>query len=322
MLSELVQAVARDLPFVEPGPRLLASHRRRAAGRLLPDALVEVEGLTAAVVRHEAEATTRYDRCVAHSIDRVRASRPAGPLGLLAGFDRMFYRDGEEYLDDPDFPEAERIRVIDTLDRFNDDIAAYDRWATKVDPLIERSEAAGRSPVRVHELAAGHGSFAIHLARRYGDRVEVTASDIKDEYLALGRRRADERGATVRFAHQDATDLRNLGEVDIVLCTQSLHHFPPGMVARMLGEAGRAARTGAVFIDGERSFVGMLLVSSIMLAYGRTWPVVHDTAVSLRRMYLAEELLLLARLAPALPDDVEIEAGRVAPGYAFVELSR
>lgn len=188
--------------------------------------------------------------------------------------------------------------------------------------MVARAGRTGRAPVRVHELAAGHGSFAIHLAKRYGARVEVTASDIKAEYLALGRRRAAEQGAPVHFAHQDATDLSTLGEVDILLCTQSLHHFPPGMVARMLGEAARAACTGALFIDGERSLLGLLLASPLLWAYGRTWPVLHDTTVSLRRMYLAEELLLFARLAPGLPDDVEVRAGRIPPGYALVSLTR
>jgi ubiquinone/menaquinone biosynthesis C-methylase UbiE len=156
------------------------------------------------------------------------------------------------------------------------------------------------------------------VAEHFGDRVEVTASDIRDEYLELGRRRMRGRAERVRFALQDATDLRNLGDVDILLCTQSLHHFPPGMVARMVGEAARAARAGAVFVDGERSIESLLLAVPVLFAYGRTWPVVHDAVVSLRRMLSAEEMRLVAALAPGVPAHVRVEVERLPPGYVTV----
>ena len=149
------------------------------------------------------------------------------------------------------------------------------------------------------------------------------ASDLKDEYLDLGREEARRRGVAVRFVRQDATNLSGLGDsVDMFLCTQSLHHFPPGMVARMIGQAARHARFGLCFIDAERGFVPLMLLLPLMGLYGRTYAAVHDTVVSLRRMYYAEELLLLARLAPGLPAGAVVEAGRRRPGYAYVAVTR
>lgn len=321
MLSRLVRAVSRGLPFAEPGPRLLAHHRRTVVRRLVTETQPQVDLLAAEVVGGDPQAVAQYDALIAAVVERLRASRGEAACGILHRVDRAFHRDGEEYIDDPSFPERDRVRVIDSLDRFNADTGAYERWFGLVEPLVARAERAG-GPVRIHELAAGHGSFALHLAERLGDRARVVASDIRPEYLDLGRRRAAERGVDVELVHQDATDLHDLGGTDVLVCTQSLHHFPPGMIGRMCGEVARAARIGAVFVDGERSLLAMMLATPTLFAYGRSWPVVHDSVVSLRRMYLAEELLLLARLAPALPHEVDIEAGRVPPGYAFVRCTR
>jgi ubiquinone/menaquinone biosynthesis C-methylase UbiE len=288
------------------------------AERLAAERAAQLASLSKSVVKRDPAAVVRFDSMVADAVAALRADRPRGPARLLVDIDGAFQREGEELLDDPSFPEGKRVRVLETLDRFNRDSEAYERWMRLVEPLVDRAERTHGGPVRVLELAAGHGSFALAVAEHFGDRVEVTASDIRDEYLELGRRRMRGRAERVRFALQDATDLRNLGDVDILLCTQSLHHFPPGMVARMVGEAARAARAGAVFVDGERSIESLLLAVPVLFAYGRTWPVVHDAVVSLRRMLSAEEMRLVAALAPGVPAHVRVEVERLPPGYVTV----
>jgi SAM-dependent methyltransferase len=321
MLSWMVRNASRHVPATPVVPMLIGPHRSALAKRLADERAAPLAYMTEGVLSRDAATVARFDDLVADALATLRADRPPGLARLLTEIDSAFQREGEELLDDPFFPEHERVRVLETLDRFNRDSEAYGRWMRLVEPLVERAQQSHGGPARVLELAAGHGSFALAVAEHFGDRVEVTASDIRDEYLELGRRRTRGRAQRVRFVLQDATDLRDVHDVDILLCTQSLHHFPPGMVARMVGEASRAARAGALFVDGERSIESLLLAVPVLFAYGRTWPVLHDSVVSVRRMLSAEEMRLVASLAPGVPDDVRVEVDRLAPGYVTVRMT-
>lgn len=316
-----VMRVARALPVVDPVHRGLAAHRRAMVEGMRERWRSVVRAIEPEVLAGDAAATARYDALVADAIDELRRARPAGRReAALAALDRAHYRDAPELLDDPSFPVDARQHVLATLDRLNENMGAYDRWVDLLEPVL--APRTDGSPVHVHDLASGHGGFALALKERLTGRVRVTASDISDDYLELGRVAAARRGLDVDFVPQDATRLETLGgpEVDVFVCTQSLHHFGPGMVARMLGEAARKARRAVVFVDGERGLVAALAVGAVMAAAGRAWPVLHDTVVSLRRMYVVEELLLLAHLAPGLPSGARVTAGRLPPGYAHVEV--
>ena len=90
----------------------------------------------------------------------------------------------------------------------------------------------------------------------------------------------------------------------------------------MVGEAARAARVGACFIDGERSWVllGAFVPAATLISRSRT--LVHDGIVSLRRMYYREELELLGALAPGVPEGVRVEVGSSPPAHIYLRLTR
>lgn len=329
---EAAMRLGSELSLQNPIRTVLARHRRATGQEVTARYRPALLPLEAGVLAREPDAIARYDALVGEAVATMRSSRPAGVGALLGFVEQALYRNGDELLDNPTVPQAIRVHVLDVLDRFNEHLGSYARWTALIDELASagsgvRSSAAtpsppGARPLSVVELAAGHGSFSLQLARHFGAGARVTATDLRDEYLALGRPRAAALGLDVAFVAQDATNLSNYapGDVDIFVCTQSLHHFPPGMVSRMMGEAARAARLGLCFIDAERGVLPLLLVSPLLLAYGRSWPVLHDTVTSLRRMYYEEELALLAALAPALPAHTHVESGRRAPGFAYVRL--
>jgi SAM-dependent methyltransferase len=315
----------------------LAHFARLELGRFVPTPLANARTLHAAqvatryhervallaerVAAHDPDAITAYDTLLQGALAEARQVFADGPLGLLAALDRILYRNGDEILDDPAFSRAERVRTLDTLDRFNTHLGSYDKWSALVESLVVRAEHETRRPVRIVDLAAGHGGFAIALKRRLGTRIAITATDTVDEYLEIGRAHARASGVDVSFALQDATALSDFaaGDVDIFLCTQSIHHFPPGMVARMFAEAARNAASGVCFIDGERGWVPLAIAVPVMTAYGRTWPLIHDSYVSLRRMYTLEELRLIGALAPALPPRTRVETGVLRPGFIYLQ---
>lgn len=322
---EALLHLASHFPIIDPIGRGLGQRRRKLGAALLPSAQARLRPLWDGVLRGEPAAVAAYDQGVQEILETLRAQTAdaaAGPGSALLGrLDRWLYKDQAELLDDLNFPMAQRLQILETLDRLNVHLGSYRLWCEELAPLVAAVAARTGGPVELHDLAAGHGGFAIAVKEYFGARVAVTASDLHPEYLGLGRPRARRRGVAVRFVEQDATRLHNLrgSGVELFLCTQSVHHFPPGMVARMLGEATRAAGTGVCFIDGERGYFPLLL-APLMGAYGRSWGALHDTWVSLRRMYLAEELELLAQLAPALPEGAQLAVARLPPGHLMLTI--
>ena len=304
----------------------LAAHRREAFRDTAAAFVPRAEAMEEAVAARDPEAVARYDALVAEAIVAMRGRRPSdgGPLTAVCdALDRRLYRDEAELLDDPAFPLEERSRGLDGLHRLNEVIGSYEAFTRELMPLIELAERRGRRPVRVHDLASGHAGYAVYLKQRLGDRVVVEASDIKDEYLDLGRARARDLGVDVDFFREDALaiDGPRARGVDVLLCTQAIHHFSAGMVARMLGEAARAATTGVLFVDGERSWIFHGLVGTIATIYGRSWVLAHDGMASFRRMFYEEELGLIGALAPRVPASARIETGAFLPAHALVRIA-
>ncbi|MDQ3032676.1 MAG: methyltransferase domain-containing protein [Myxococcota bacterium] len=221
-----------------------------------------------------------------------------------------------EWMDDPAFDPIARVRVLGHLDHLNTMVGSYVAFFDALRPLL-RTDGV---PTRVLDLASGHGGFALavaRIARQEGIALEIRATDLKPEYLALGEARARTEGLAASFAVQDALDLSNLeeGAFDIVVCTQSLHHFPAGLVAVLASEASRIAARGVVLIDGYRSRTHAALIGSLGLLRFGDVVFAHDTWVSFRRFFAPEELGLLARLGP---NGVSAEARWAPPVHCVV----
>jgi hypothetical protein len=325
LVERLIKAGV-GLELRDPIRWALAEHRREAMRDTAAAFAPQVAALEGAVIARDPAAIARYDALLDEATAQMRAHRPdAGRLiALCAAIDQRLYKNEEELLDDPSFPEDQRARALDGLHRLNEQFGSYETFISILTPLLDAAEARSSGPIRIHDLAAGHGGFALLLKQRLGGRADLEASDLKDEYLALGRARAAALGVEVGFFVEDALAIEGARArgADVITCTQSIHHFTPGMVARMLGEAARAAKVGACFIDGERSFLfyGLLAVATTLSS--RSYVLLHDGLVSLRRMFYEEELGLLAALAPGLPEGARIETGAMLPAHAFVRVTR
>ncbi|MDI3287120.1 class I SAM-dependent methyltransferase [Polyangium sp. 15x6] len=332
-LDPALEAVMRKLSRHDvrgPLRAALALHRNKAMQRTIERFAPAIAPLEDAVLQGDGAAIDHFDALVAEAVTAMRAERPMDLDGdgrsrlteLLHTVDARLYRDRPELMDDPSFPEDERTHALDVLDRFNHCTGIYETVMAAIDPLVEAASADGKRPI-VHDVAAGHGGLSLYLAERFGDRVAIEASDLREEYLALGRAQAAERGLSVRFSVEDALALGGLEErgVDVITCTQAIHHFPPGMIARMMSEAARRARVGACFFDGERSFTTLGLVALVGALYGRTYTFYYDAVTSIRRMFYEEELALVAALAPGMPK-ARVETGIAPPSHVYVRITR
>jgi 2-polyprenyl-3-methyl-5-hydroxy-6-metoxy-1,4-benzoquinol methylase len=304
----------------------LARLRADAAGRALEHRHLALREL-AVVFEDErpgdhpeiSDAKNRLARLGADALEAMRrdVDRRAGRSwrAPLARLDRAWRSTSTvELIDRPDFAESKRVRLMAHLDEMNVMLGAYAAFLDVLRPYLRTDR-----PTRVLDLAAGHGGFLLEVARLARDEglaLELVASDIAEEYLAIGRAHAEAQGLPVRFVVQDALDTTNLEKnaYDVVVCTQSLHHFPPGQVSVLVHEALRIASSAVVLIDGARSKAGAPLISLLGVVRYRDLPFAHDSWVSLRKFFSPEELGLLARIgAEASPGGPRHVTSRLLP---------
>jgi SAM-dependent methyltransferase len=303
----------------------LTKLRRRALGTALERHRGRAVSIAPGLRKGESAARSELCELANRALGEMRSEveRLAAHTGLLrawaAAVDAWWRGTNEaEYLDDPGLDREMRVRIVEHLDALNDLLGSYGAFFERVVPLLNPHR-----PTKVLDLAAGHAGFSLaaaEFARARGARIELTASDIKREYLELGAARAQDLGFELRIQVQDALDLSNLepGAYDVITCTQSLHHFGPGEVAVMFSEAARIAGRGVSFIDGARSALNAAMITGLGLLMYKDRAFAHDSFVSFRRFFVPEELELLAKLGPW---GEHARAEWIPPGHCVLELS-
>lgn len=314
-----------------------AEARERALADVLARRSDAIAALGPDVRRRDVDAIARFDAAIESSLAELRGVAEGRlartPFERRAhALDRLIYANSPEWLDDPSFDRLLRVRTLDRLDRLNEALGTYEAFFAAIEPAIARAHASGVTRPTIVDLASGHAMFAVALALKFGareGRVRIIATDLAPEYLEIGRARARSLAIpddALSFMAHDALDLRDLpgkvgSEIDVVTCTQTLHHFPAGMVSRLFAEAAATARHGAVLVDGERNPIALLSVVGVAAAIGRgSLPFLHDSLVSIRRMFTEQELALVGLLAPHGEGEQghDLERGWLAPGHVFV----
>lgn len=208
-----------------------------------------------------------------------------------------------EYFDRPTHPERRKRAAVRALHRQNVLFLSYRRFLDALSPVIEAAARAhpGRT-VRALELASGAGYLTLALAeraRRRGLDARFVGSDIVPAYVRDARERAIARRVPAHFCELDALRFADDAEargVDVVFVVQSLHHFSPGQIARLIAQSRAVGARAFVAIDGLRSLHALAVLPLIALP-SLDWYFVHDAFVSARRFYALPELEHLARLA-------------------------
>ncbi|UWX58075.1 class I SAM-dependent methyltransferase [Chlorobaculum sp. MV4-Y] len=233
--------------------------------------------------------------------ERFEVSKELGAGFVVSELIEQMVRTGErEHMDDETKPGDERLESVRALDRMNRMTLAYEHQCDLLMPLIEELGRAGK-PVSILELAAGSGGLTFALAERVlkaGINVRITASDIVPAMIDEGNRQAAERSLPVSFRRLNAFDFEGIerGSVDLVLISQSLHHFTPGQLALMIAQAQRHGAAAFVGLDGFRSLLligGVPLVASLQGIGEFTL----DGLTSARKFYSGIELDIIAAIA-------------------------
>jgi 2-polyprenyl-3-methyl-5-hydroxy-6-metoxy-1,4-benzoquinol methylase len=211
-------------------------------------------------------------------------------------------RRGHEILDDADVDPRTRIQSIGDVTRSNRIFGGRHAAVRAVAGNIQRGE-----PLTVLDVGTGLGDIpeAIRdMARRRGAAVTTIGLD---EALDLLRQAAPRVDAAV-CANARALPFRD-ASVDVVLCSQLLHHFADDELGAILLELDRVARSLVVIADLRRSWIaaaGFWLASFPL----RFHPVTrHDGVVSVLRGFTAAELRAAVSAATGVTPRVERRPG-------------
>ena len=191
---------------------------------------------------------------------------------------------GVEFLDDPATPPAVRERSLRDVGRSN--VLLGGTRAVLAELARLWPSLGGASTL----LDVGTGLADIpHRARERAARAELALWTVGvDEAETLARAADRALDASV------CADVRRLpfddASIDVVTCSQLLHHFPDHEIAGVLRELDRVARGFVVVSDLRRSWIaaaGFWIVSWV-LGFHRVTR--HDGTVSVLRGFTADEL--------------------------------
>jgi SAM-dependent methyltransferase len=213
-------------------------------------------------------------------------------------------RRGVELLDEPGVDPAVVVRSLRDVARSN---ALFGGRRAVMGALVPTFRAAAGAELTLLDVGTGLADIPWHarrLAARYGVRLRTVAVD---RSAALARASAARAELSVQA---DAFALPFVdGGVDVVTCSQLLHHFAEADAARLLRELARVARRQVVVSDIRRSW---LAAGGFWLA---SWPLGfhpvtrHDGVLSVLRGFTAPELGALVRAAVGRPAAVRRRLG-------------
>jgi SAM-dependent methyltransferase len=210
---------------------------------------------------------------------------------MVAGLLTPRRRRGIELLDDPAVPPEIVTRSIKDVERSNVIFGGLKAALEEMRPTL------GRIPHCATLLDVGTGAGDIPAAARViaaksGVTLKTIGFDCSEALLRGHRHRNGSvvRGDALRLPFRDHS-------VDIVMCSQVLHHFREPEAVQLIAEMNRVARARVVISDIRRSWIaaGGLWVASFLLGFHSVSR--HDGVVSVMRGFVPQELSALVTSA-------------------------
>ncbi|MEO7087090.1 MAG: methyltransferase domain-containing protein [Gemmatimonadaceae bacterium] len=204
-------------------------------------------------------------------------------------------RRGFEILDDPSVDPAVRAQSIGDVTRSNQLLGGLRAAAAAVREVL-RVDPSCRSVLDVGTGLADIPGRVRHEAKNAGISLETFGVDEASSLLVAAR---DRLGHAV-CANALALPFRD-HSIDIVMCSQLLHHFETADAERLVAELARVARRAVIVSDLRRSWIaaaGFWLVS-FPLRFHRVTR--HDGVVSVMRGFTDSELARIMRNATGRP---------------------
>jgi ubiquinone/menaquinone biosynthesis C-methylase UbiE len=212
-------------------------------------------------------------------------------------------RRGIEILDDPNVDPAVRARSIG-------DVARSNKWlgGLRAATLELHAALAGLpSGATLLDVGTGLADIPERVARERADGGKPLSTIAVDEAPSLlGAARP--RVRHVVCANAMALPFRD-NSIDVVFCSQLLHHFTGDDAECVLREMNRVARHAVVVSDLRRSWIAMAGFWLVSFPLGFHRVTRHDGVVSVSRGFTLEELAHLVVAATGVTPRVRRRLG-------------
>lgn len=224
-------------------------------------------------------------------------------------------RRGVEILDQPDVDAGVRVRSLHDVALANRLFGGTRAVLAEVTRALDGCAPPRGATLTLLDVGSGVGDIperAARLAARRDVRLACIALDA-DHALALACRA---RGSVPVCGDARALPFAD-GSVDLVTCSQVLHHFPDDELPLVLREMDRVARVRAIVADLRRSWLAVAGIWAASFPLGFHPVSRHDGMVSVLRGFTAGELGAGVRSATGATPDVRRRPGfRVTASWA------
>jgi SAM-dependent methyltransferase len=196
-------------------------------------------------------------------------------------------RRGVELLDDPSIDPALAARALRDVARSNFWFGGASAVIAELRPVLRaaRPRAAALTLLDVGTGAGDIPELARRTADRGGVRLLTMGLEVTPALAAASRARSGDAivGDALALPFADRS-------VDIVTCSQVLHHFEAADGARLLAEMNRVARVRVIVADLRRAWAAAAGFWFASFALGFHPVTRHDGVVSVLRGFRAAEL--------------------------------
>src|SRR5215208_4131336 len=210
---------------------------------------------------------------------------------------------GVEFLDDPNVDPAIRARSLA-------DVAASNRWFGGLRAAIAELRAVIHEidgPATFLDVGTGAADIPARAARIASD-LGVPLTTIGVDYAPSLLVTARSHVTHVACASAFSLPFRD-HSVDIVMCSQLLHHFDSGQSIHLVRELNRVARRVVILSDLRRSWIAAVgfWLAAVGLRFHRVTR--HDGVVSVLRGFTSTELAQLVGTATGVTPLVQHRLG-------------
>jgi SAM-dependent methyltransferase len=229
-------------------------------------------------------------------------------------------RRGTEFLDDPDLDPAIATRSLRDVALSNRLFGGCRAVLAELDGQVRALAAFGATSATLLDVGTGLGDIpraARALATAHGIRLHTIGLEMTAPLAQAARPFATTAVAgdarALPFADRS---------VDLITCSQVLHHLDGDDARRLLAELSRVARCGVIVSDLRRSWLAAGLLWCVSFPLGFHPVSRHDGVTSIFRGFTRHELAVAVREATGVAPSVRHRLGwRVTARWSHSSLA-
>tara|TARA_R110000850_G_scaffold268138_1_gene399445 strand:+ start:44257 stop:44970 length:714 start_codon:yes stop_codon:yes gene_type:complete len=199
--------------------------------------------------------------------------------------------DEKEIMDDLSMQNVEVKEVFQDINTVNNFLGGNRITLNGIKRLIKNIPSG--KEITIVDLGCGDGEMlavCARFARRHNHNFKLTGIDINPQIIAEAKEK-NKKYPEISFSCRDVfSDGFKENEIDIFLCTLTLHHFKNNQIDELMVILTKQARLGIVINDLHRNKLAYMLFKMFSSIFLKTKIAKNDGLVSILRGFKRNEL--------------------------------